>query len=766
MVIDLDIEKQKLLERRKLLESSSFTQNYPSALKRDIICDAYAMSCLWSLILDKKSTNSEIKKHNIDSRYTLLRQEVFHKYDTDSDSIYYTRIGGLNTSKLDALTTVASNDLELIEELEFAFLYFELCFYCVRIWMTAQTTHGQNVIIEVRNEGPIEVPDIDNYDAAIYFFGINLIQNYLQRSLRDMRAYFNFEFPEDQFSHRTSNIIEYINNTPQLIDFIRNHPQYTSIFALLKEYAVKYQKDPALIHRVDKLKDVVYLIEKEQSYLNIIEERKKILDDHDLHQYSNISCNLVIMQQCLYRDSLHNCNSLHDVKRLFRSNLKDVQLEQLISNEHPYVCSLVAADCFEQEMWSDGFVFLQKSLFWTFSYPNPFLHNKEAICGCADALLMFRQLLFLDNCDSFEQHTGVSLFHILYFYLKRAIVLCQMNLPYARMDIEEIPVDVIRIILYEVDLAELIEEFSEILTEDGLCEKDVFRIAETHRASARKLLEDWGLFMLSMSLEGDWSTNFGDFRYAESIMMIYEGEIAYSYNRGFYRIEESIVANCIQQLTRQYTSNSNDIPTVKVSSDDQRIIFHRDLSESQQDQVRIATKKCDISNFRSFFDMNGIKVLYHFTDRENLPNIRKYGLLSFDYIRRKGIVSSTGGDDKLQSVDQSFHNEDYIHLSFVKRHPMGWRLKRENQNRDFIILKISPEVAYSESTIFSDINAANPNHTQGPDFSVLKKVNMASVNSKYSQQNSEEQEQKAAEILVRRTIPINYILNLDSPETF
>ena len=309
---------------------------------------------------------------------------------------------------------------------------------------------------------------------------------------------------------------------------------------------------------------------------------------------------------------------------------------------------------------------------------------KKVICGCVDALLMFRQLLFLDNCDTFEQSTGVSLFRVLYFYLKRAIVMCQKNLQCARMDVDEIPIDVVRIILYEVELADLIEEFANVLTNEGLSKNDIPRIAETHRNSARKLLEDWGLFILSLSIEGNLCTNYGDLRYTECMMMIVEGEIAYSYSRGFFRVEESLVANYMQQLTRQYMEKDNVSPIIECSSVNRTIVYYRDLSEHQQNQIRIATKKNNASEFKKFFEENGVKVLYHFTDRKNLESIRKNGLLSFDYINRKKINSSTGGDATLQSADRSYNNEDYIHLSFVKRHPMGWRLKSENKNRDFV----------------------------------------------------------------------------------
>jgi hypothetical protein len=760
MIIDFFREKQTLLQRRKSLEEES-SLDYPSALKRDIVCGIRATSSMWHLMLCLTSSVLGAK-----DLYQNCLDEEYQNYDNAEDLDIHATIGGVNLSKLEALTTAAACDHDLIEELEYAFLYFGLCSYCVRVWLAEKKICQSNVVLEVRDMHPIETSDFENYDAAIFFFGYKLVSHYLQCSLRNMRAYFNFEFPEDQFSSATSSVIEYIRKTPCLTQFITENPQYTSILKLLEEYVSRYRSFPTVFQRINRLKTVVSLIEKEQKYLNTVDDYKSLLDENDLVQFSKIVHNKIEEQKYVSRDSLFSCNSLHDLKRLFRKELSDKELDEIISNEHPYICAQVAADCFEQNKWSDGFVFLQKALFCVFSYPNPFFHNKEAICGCVDALLMFRQLLFLDNCDSFEHSTGVSLFYVLYFYLKRAIVMCQKNLQCARMDVDAVPIDVVRIILYEVELADLIEEFANILINESLCENDIPRIAETHRASARKLLEDWGLFILSLSIEENLCTNYGDLRYTEFMMMIIEGEMAYSYSRGFFRVEESQIADYIQQLTRQYVEKDTVSPIIDSSSVNKTVVYYRDLSEHQQDQIRIATKKNNVSEFKNFFDANGVKVLYHFTDRENLQSIRKNGLLSLDYINRKKIISSTGGDATLQSADRSYNNEDYIHLSFVKRHPMGWRLKRENKNRDFVILKISPDVAYSESTVFSDINAANPNHIQGPEFSVLNRVNISSVNSKYSQQDSEEQEQKAAEVLVRRTIPINYILNLDNPETF
>lgn len=765
MLIDLASEISSLISQRESLKSQATHIEYPHALARDIVCRARAMDALWILILDK-SRSKDSHRQNIDELYNKLLQEVSRSFKEENDSLRSTRIGGVVFSILDGMATVAEKDEDLLEEIEFSFLYYGLVEYCIRAWLNERFVSKTRIAIEVPNGDILETPNFGKYDEGHSYFGEKIVKSFLHEYLKDAHIYLDCRFPEDSYSQATSNISEYIYTTPNLRDFIIQNPQIHPFPRLLDEYESIYTEDSSIVKRVLRLKEVITSIEEEKHNLNLYEESKVLLDNGDLTGFAARSSNQINKTGFISRASLFECCSILDVKRLFRSKVDDELLQDSILSEHPYVCASVAADCFEQSDWENGFVFLQKALFWAFSYPNPFYNNKEAVCGCAEALLMFRQLLFLDNSTEFEKVTGTSFFKLLYFYITRAIFLCRKNLPYAQISDDKIPIDVVRVVILEVELADLIDEFSEILEKNGITTKDVRLIAENHRACARKLLDDWGFFILSLSLGDSISNHWSEFYYSQIMMMFFEGEVASSYNHGLFYVEKSCIADYIQQLTQQYTTSNCGVKRIDVQALHTGLTYTKDLSENQRDQIRLATKKDSLSIYREFLDKHGIKVLYHFTDRENLPNIRKYGLLSLDYINRKGIESSTGGDLELQAVDKEFHNEDYIHLSYIERHPMGWRLKREYKNRDLVILKISPEVIYSVDTLYSDINAANPAHIQGGDYSVLSRVNMAAVGSEYSQQDSEEQEQKAAEVMVKRRIPIDYILNLDAPETF
>jgi hypothetical protein len=61
---------------------------------------------------------------------------------------------------------------------------------------------------------------------------------------------------------------------------------------------------------------------------------------------------------------------------------------------------------------------------------------------------------------------------------------------------------------------------------------------------------------------------------------------------------------------------------------------------------------------------------HHFTDSRNIPSIRQNRLLSINQILRKGMTSITGGNDCSQSIDTRFGMDDFVHVSFIKRHPL------------------------------------------------------------------------------------------------
>lgn len=119
------------------------------------------------------------------------------------------------------------------------------------------------------------------------------------------------------------------------------------------------------------------------------------------------------------------------------------------------------------------------------------------------------------------------------------------------------------------------------------------------------------------------------------------------------------------------------------------------------------------ADFKRVLEDNGIRYLYHFTDRRNIPSIKRHGgLLSWHYCKINGIViPCQGGDYNSQELDKKYGLEDFVRLSFCEDHPMAFRLQQSGS--DIVILKIKTDVVWLRNTLFSDINAADKLHTHG-----------------------------------------------------
>jgi len=61
---------------------------------------------------------------------------------------------------------------------------------------------------------------------------------------------------------------------------------------------------------------------------------------------------------------------------------------------------------------------------------------------------------------------------------------------------------------------------------------------------------------------------------------------------------------------------------------------------------------------------------HHFNDSRNIPSICQNRLLSINQILRNGMTSITGGNDCSQIIDTRFGMDDFVHVSFIKRHPL------------------------------------------------------------------------------------------------
>lgn len=110
--------------------------------------------------------------------------------------------------------------------------------------------------------------------------------------------------------------------------------------------------------------------------------------------------------------------------------------------------------------------------------------------------------------------------------------------------------------------------------------------------------------------------------------------------------------------------------------------------------------------------------LYHFTDRKNLPSIKKKGLVSKKRMRAEGWWPVAPGGNKLShDLDTHLGIDRYVSLCFTNGHPMLHQAKKKGRLKDSVYLKISPEIIKAAGTLisFGVANAANARHVPVPE---------------------------------------------------
>lgn len=187
-----------------------------------------------------------------------------------------------------------------------------------------------------------------------------------------------------------------------------------------------------------------------------------------------------------------------------------------------------------------------------------------------------------------------------------------------------------------------------------------------------------------------------------------------------------------------------------------------ELVEKKRLEILSTKRKGNWSDFKRILDDNGIRYLYHFTDRRNIPSIKRHGgLFSWHYCKKNNItIPCQGGDYDSQELDKKYGLEDYVRLSFCNDHPMTYRLKLSGS--DIVILKIKIDVALLRDTLFSDINAADKLHTHGGELEDLKRVNFNATQRNYVRKDDVDFKSHQAEVMVKTFVSKEYIVNLDN----
>lgn len=175
--------------------------------------------------------------------------------------------------------------------------------------------------------------------------------------------------------------------------------------------------------------------------------------------------------------------------------------------------------------------------------------------------------------------------------------------------------------------------------------------------------------------------------------------------------------------------------------------------------------KTDYVLFRELVERQGIRKLYHFTDRDNLESIiRNGGLYSWADCEEKGIdICKPGGDAASRSLDSRDGLQRFVRLSFAKSHPMMYVAMNEGRISNPVIWEIDPEVVWWKESKFADRNAVKTGAKIGGELQDLEAVHFDTVKAQsYFNLSEEDRSFFQAEVLVKNFIPLSFIKNIDS----
>lgn len=97
-----------------------------------------------------------------------------------------------------------------------------------------------------------------------------------------------------------------------------------------------------------------------------------------------------------------------------------------------------------------------------------------------------------------------------------------------------------------------------------------------------------------------------------------------------------------------------------------------------------------------------IPVLYHFTDKSNIPMIRQLGgLFSTALLKEMGHAFCAGGDEDSLALDVRCGMDKFVHLCFVIGHPMAFRVKERKPEADLIYLQIDRAILHQPGIMFA-----------------------------------------------------------------
>jgi len=151
---------------------------------------------------------------------------------------------------------------------------------------------------------------------------------------------------------------------------------------------------------------------------------------------------------------------------------------------------------------------------------------------------------------------------------------------------------------------------------------------------------------------------------------------------------------------------------------------------------------------------NGVKKLYHFTDRQNIQSIiRNGGLYSWDLCETSNLViSRPGGSALSRQLDCRKGLQRYVRLGFARDHPMMYTAIGDGRISDPVVLEIDLDVVRLSDVLYSDRNAVASGANVGPGLDALRGIHFDLI-QRGKWRTEEEKGFYQAEVLIRDAVP-------------
>lgn len=169
----------------------------------------------------------------------------------------------------------------------------------------------------------------------------------------------------------------------------------------------------------------------------------------------------------------------------------------------------------------------------------------------------------------------------------------------------------------------------------------------------------------------------------------------------------------------------------------------------------------------SLLESKGVKKLYHYTDKDNIPLIRTCGgLLSLRSLTEMKVTPPCAGGDKVSHmIDRANHTDNYVHLCFSPRQYSLDAAIKSGRIKNPRILEVSLEALHVGNPVYSVLNSASTldDAIVSRGIQVLSRIHIeTAVREDLDSISFAERKYHQAEVLVENQIPLKYLLNIDS----